>query len=271
MRPSGDTAFSGSVPQLYDKYLVPMIFQPYAEDLVRRLSAHHPARVLEVACGTGVVTRQMATALPATSAITATDLNPAMLAVASARGAARPIEWREADATALPLQDASVDAVVCQFGVMFVPDKAKAFAEARRVLRPGGVLVFNVWDRIEANDFAAVVTAALVAVFPQDPPRFFARAPHGYFDVARIRGDLAAGGFTAAPAVETLPHTSRADSAALVATAYCQGTPLRADIESRDPARLQEATDAAAAALRARFGHGPISGGMQAHVVVVPR
>jgi SAM-dependent methyltransferase len=239
--------------------------------LVRRVSAHHPAHVLEVACGTGVVTREMASALPADVAITATDLNPAMLAVASARGAARPIEWREADATALPLEDGSVDAMVCQFGVMFVPDKLKAFAEAWRVLRPGGILAFNVWDRIEANEFADVVTAGLVPLFPADPPRFFVRAPHGYFDVAQITRDVAAGGFTAAPAVETVAHVSRADSAHTVATAFCQGTPLRADIESRDPSRLEEATDAAAAALRTRFGDGPISGRMQAHVIVVPR
>src|SRR5262245_8622736 len=185
MARSGDVAFDGSVPQLYDTYLVPMIFQPYAEDLVRRLSAHHPARVLEVACGTGVVTRQMASALPAAATITATDLNPGMLAVASSRGAARPVEWRPADAMALPLEDGSIDAVVCQFGLMFVPDKAKAFAEAHRVLRPGGVLAFNVWDRIETNEFADVVTAALVDVFPADPPRFFVRAPHGYFDLAQ--------------------------------------------------------------------------------------
>ena len=177
--PDTDKRFAGSIPLLYENYLVPLIFEPYAEDLARRLEGRPLARVLEIAAGTGVVTRRLAAQLPASVDIVATDLNEAMLAQARATGSARPVTWRQADAMSLPFADASFDAVVCQFGLMFFPDKARALAEARRVLAPGGMLAFNVWDRIEENAFAATVTMALEAVFPKDPPRFLARTPHG--------------------------------------------------------------------------------------------
>ncbi|MEO8103825.1 MAG: class I SAM-dependent methyltransferase, partial [Betaproteobacteria bacterium] len=225
-----DKVFSGSIPKLYDTLLVPLIFEPYAEDLARRLAANPPARVLEIAAGTGVVTRRLAAALP-DAAIMATDLNQPMLDQAAATGTSRPVQWRQADAMDLPFGDAAFDAVVCQFGAMFFPDKAKAFAQALRVLAPGGVFVFNVWDRIEENEFADVVTAALGSMFPQDPPRFMARTPHGYFDAATIRKALADGGFTAAVQIDTLAARSRAESARIPAIAYCQGTPLRNEIE----------------------------------------
>src|SRR5690242_4575588 len=208
-----DKVFSGSIAELYEKHLVPLIFEPYAADLAERLRARRVSRVLEIAAGTGVVTRALARALPASTSIVATDLNQAMLDQAAAIGTARPVEWQQADALKLPFADASFDALVCQFGVMFFPDKAKAFAEARRVLRPGGVFLFNAWDRIEENEFADVVTQALARVFPADPPRFMARTPHGYHDVAAIRRDLAAGGFRAAPTIDTLAARSRAASA----------------------------------------------------------
>ena len=185
--PSLDSGFAGSIPQLYDTYLVPLIFEPYAADLAQRLRARSVTRVLEIAAGTGVVTRALASALPASVSIVATDLNQAMLDRAAAVGTARPVEWRQADAMQLPFADGAFDAVVCQFGVMFFPDKAKAFAEARRVLKPGGVFIFNVWDRIEDNEFADVVTTALAPVFPADPPRFLARTPHGYHDTGGDR------------------------------------------------------------------------------------
>ena len=197
---SSDKVFAGSVPALYEQFMVPLIFEPYAKDLVTRVAAYPLTRVLEIAAGTGVVTRRLASALGADVAIVATDLNPPMLAKAAAVGTSRPVEWKEADAMQLPFADASFDAVVCQFGAMFFPDKPKAFAEARRVLRSGGVLLFNVWDRIEENEFADVVTRTLASRFPDDPPRFLARTPHGYHDVARIRSDLAGGGFDNAPA-----------------------------------------------------------------------
>ena len=231
--PATDKVFSGSIPKVYETYLVPLIFESYADDLVKRLAVNPPTRVLEIAAGTGVVTRRLASILPAGSAIVATDLNQPMLDQASATGTARPVEWRQADALRLPFADATFDAVVCQFGVMFFPDKAKAFSEARRVLQPGGVFIFNVWDRIEANEFADTVTTALAAMFPANPPRFMARTPHGYHDRQIVERDLVSGGFSAPPRIDTLAARSRAASARNPAIAYCQGTPLRNEIEAR--------------------------------------
>ena len=269
--PQPDKVFTGSIPALYEEHLVPLIFRPYAEDLARRLATSVPSRVLEIAAGTGVVTRQLASALPEASTIVATDLNRPMLDQAERIGTVRPVEWREADAMDLPFEAGEFDAVVCQFGVMFFPVKAAAFAEARRVLRPGGTLLFNVWDRIEENEFAAEITAALAALFPEAPPRFLARTPHGYHDRATIARDLRAGGFTSPAVVETVAARSRAASPRIPALAYCQGTPLRTEIEARDGSRVGEATDRVAAAIAQRFGSGPVDGKIQAHVVRVER
>jgi SAM-dependent methyltransferase len=171
----------------------------------------------------------------------------------------------------LPFPDGAFDAVVCQFGVMFFPDRARAFSEAHRVLRPGGVLIFNVWDRIEENEFADTVTAALGALFPEDPPWFLARTPHGYHVPARIVQELGQGGFTGPPEIVTLAARSRAGSPRDPAIAFCQGTPLRSEIEARDASRLGEATDVAAEAIGRRFGLGAVDGKMQAHVITVER
>jgi SAM-dependent methyltransferase len=272
MNPSAtDRAFAGTIPQIYDRYLVPLIFAPYAADLARRVAARGPHRILEVAAGTGAVTRQLALTLPAGSTLIATDLNQPMLDHAAAVGTVRPVQWRQADAMQLPFADAAFDAVVCQFGVMFFPDRAKAFAEARRVLRPGGALIFNVWDRIEENEFADVVTRALAGCFPNDPPRFMARIPHGCFDLDAIGQDLQRGGFERPPAFATIAERSRAASPDIPAVAYCQGTPLRNEIEARDAARLEEATQAAAAAIARQFGSGAVDGKIQAHVVEIER
>jgi SAM-dependent methyltransferase len=264
-----DKVFAGSIPKLYETHLVPLIFEPYAADLAKRLARKRPGRVLEIAAGTGVVTRALASALAESVAIVATDLNQAMLDQASAVGTRRPVEWRQADAMQLPFPDGAFDAVVCQFGVMFFPDKPKAFAEARRVLKRGGVFLFNAWDRIGENEFADTVTTALESVFPKDPPRFMARTPHGYHDRRAIERDLASGGFAAKPAIETVAARSRAASPRIPAIAYCQGTPLRSEIEARDAARLAEATDVAERAIARRFGQGAVDGKIQAHVVTV--
>ncbi|HEX6704211.1 MAG TPA: class I SAM-dependent methyltransferase, partial [Albitalea sp.] len=198
------------------------------------------------------------------------DLNPPMLDRAAAVGTARPVQWKQADAMRLPFDDASFDAVVCQFGVMFFPEKVRAFAEVRRVLRPGGALVFNAWDRIEENEFADMVTATLATLFPADPPRFMVRTPHGYFDRSLIARDLAEAGFTA-PRIETVAARSRAASARVPAIAYCQGTPLRNEIEARSPGGLVAATSACIANIAQRFGDGPVDAKIQAHVIVAPR
>ena len=262
-----DARFEGSVPAVYAAKLVPLLFEPYAADLAARVAANSPERVLEIAAGTGAVTRELAARLPKGASIVATDLNPPMLAQASAREMARPVEWRPADAMQLPFDDASFDAVVCQFGVMFFPDRARAFAQARRVLRPGGAFVFNTWDRIADNELADWIQAALAELYPGDPPRFMERTPHGYHDPEVVARDLAAGGFTAAPRVERITLRSRAASARDAAQAFCHGTPLRDEILARDPASLDAATAAAERALAARFGDGPIDAKMQAFVV----
>ena len=264
-----DKIFAGSIPKLYESHLVPLIFQPYAVDVAQRIASRSPTRVLEIAAGTGVVTRAMVSALPDGTTIVATDLNQAMLDQAVATGTRRAVEWRQADAMQLPFADAEFDAVICQFGVMFFPEKAKAFSEARRVLRPRGVFIFNVWDRIEENEFANFVTIAMEAVFPEDPPRFLARTPYAYYEHATIERDLAQGGFDASPEIVTVAARSRAESARIPAVAYCQGTPLRNEIEARNAGRLGEATDAAAQAIARRFGNGAVDGKIQAHVVSI--
>ena len=266
-----DKVFAGSIPKFYDKYLVPLIFEPYAKDLAQRLGAMNVSRVLEIAAGTGVVTRAMAGLPNGAFSIVATDLNQAMLDEAAAIGTARPVQWQQADAMALPFSNDEFDAVVCQFGAMFFPDKGKAFSEARRVLKPGGVFLFNVWDRISENEFADVVTTAVGTLFPEDPPRFLARTPHGHHDLEALRKDLVAGGFTKTPRIVTVAARSRAPSPHEPSLAYCQGTPLRNEIEARDKTRLAEATDAGAAAIARRFGTGAVDGKIQAHVIAVEK
>jgi SAM-dependent methyltransferase len=261
-----DRIFAGSIPALYDRYLAPMLFAGYAEDLVRRTAALAPAHVLETAAGTGVVTRALARKLPREVEITATDLNQAMLDFAAAHPGAERVAWRQADAQALPFADGSFDAVLCQFGAMFFPERATAYREAKRALKPGGQYLFSVWDRIEENEFAHIVTDAVAALFPDDPPRFFARTPHGYHDVSVIEDELRASSFTRID-IETVGRRSRAASPRDAALGLCQGTPLRSEIEARAADRLGAATDAAAAALAARFGSGAIDGKIRAHIV----
>ena len=266
---NSDKVFTGSIPKLYETHLVPLIFEPYAADLANRLALRTVTRVLEIAAGTGVATRSLASVLPDNVSIVATDLNQPMLDHAAAIGTKRPVEWRQADAMQLPFRDGMFDAVVCQFGAMFFPEKSKAFSEARRVLRSGGVFIFNVWDRIEENEFADTVTTALESLFPEDPPCFLARTPHGYYDHATIGRDLANGGFTASAKTSTVAARSCASSFRDPAVAYCQGTPLRNEIEARDASRLNEATDIAAEAIARMFGRGAVDGKIQAHIITV--
>jgi ubiquinone/menaquinone biosynthesis C-methylase UbiE len=169
---ASDKLFAGSIPEIYDRFLVPLIFEPYARDLAARVAGLDPQNVLETAAGTGVLTREIASRLPAHARLVATDLNQPMLDLAAAQqGGAGRVAWRQADALALPFEDQSFDAVTCQFGVMFFPDKIQGYRQARRVLKPGGRFLFNVWDQISENDFADVVTQSLATLFPQDPPR----------------------------------------------------------------------------------------------------
>jgi ubiquinone/menaquinone biosynthesis C-methylase UbiE len=263
---STDKAFTGSIAQIYERLLVPLIFLPYARDLAARIARARPRKLLETAAGTGIVTRELAAQLPADIGITATDLNEPMLAQAKAALPDPRVEWRQADALALPFDDASFDIVACQFGVMFFPDRVKGHAEARRVLTPGGRLFFNVWDRIETSEFTDTVMQALAETFPDDPPRFMARTPHGYHDPDLIRSDLERAGFSEI-AIEAVDHVSRASSPREPAIAICQGTPMRNEIEARGAPGLEAATDRAEQALTRRFGSGAIEGRIRAFVV----
>jgi ubiquinone/menaquinone biosynthesis C-methylase UbiE len=262
-----DKVFAGSVPEIYERFFVPLIFVPYAIDMASRISAAKPHDVLETAAGTGVLTRALAARLAPDARITATDLNQPMLDQATARQSDPQHEtWRQADALALPFPDQSFDIVACQFGAMFFPDKVQGYREARRVLRPNGTFWFAVWDKIATNEFADVVTETLAVLFPQDPPRFMARTPHGYCDASLIRQQLNEAGFSRI-SIEAIDHRSKAPSPREPAVAYCQGSPLRNEIEARDKTRLEEATDRCAEAIAQRFGSGPVDGRIRALII----
>jgi len=263
-----DKLFAGSIPENYDRYMVPLIFEPYAADMARRAACLSPNAVLEIAAGSGVVTRALAPRLPPDANYVVTDLNQPMIDYAASR---QPpdgrVTWRQADALALPFENAAFDVVCCQFGAMFFPDRTSGYREARRVLKPGGHFLFSVWDRIEENIFADDVTNALARIFPNDPPRFLARTPHGYHDTALIRSELDEAGFSDVT-IDTRAEQSRAYSSRLPAVAYCQGTLLRNEIEARDAGKLEAATEYIASALAEKHGRGAIAAKIQAHVIV---
>lgn len=250
----GPARFVGSIPVLYERLLVPMIFREPARRMAQDITETEPATILETAAGTGALTRELASRCRSAD-IVATDLNQEMLDVAARRQhEANGVRWQQADALDLPFATASFDAVACQFGVMFFPDRVQGFAEARRVLRPGRPFFFSVWDRIEVNEIAHAVLAALRA-----PPHvgtfdFMERVPHGYADPDRIRADLETAGLGVV-AITTATGTcvTTAQDAAL---AYCQGTPVRYEIDADGRLDLISATAAVSEALTARFGSG---------------
>jgi SAM-dependent methyltransferase len=252
-------SFAGSMPEFYDRILVPVMFEPFARDLAGRLGDMTAGHVLEIAAGTGVVTRALARALPAAVAITATDLNPAMLARAKSHPGLERVQWREADALALPFGDHLFDRALCQFGAMFFPDKKAAFREVLRVLRPGGRFLFNVWGEREGSVWE-VVTQAVGASLARDPASLVSPP---YNDVAAVEADLGAAGFVSA-AVEIVVKVTHTGSAREAAMTICHGGLVRAAIEAHAPERLDEITDAATKAVAARFGDGPIASPLQA-------
>ncbi|MGY4515829.1 class I SAM-dependent methyltransferase [Lysobacter sp. HA18] len=262
--PGHDANFATGIADIYARLLVPMLFEPFARDLAARVdaSAHD---VLETAAGTGALTRKLAARLP-DARIIATDLNAPMLEVADHEPGTANVRWRVADAQSLPFDDDAFDAVLCQFGVMFFPDRVLGYTEARRVLRDGGVFLFNAWDAIEANPITATITDALAQRFPDDPPTFMARVPHGYHDAARIEADVRRAGFVDIH-IRAVDATAIASSAEDAATAFCAGTPLRHEIEARDPGGVDDAIVHVTSALRKRFGDGHIEAPMRALVV----
>jgi ubiquinone/menaquinone biosynthesis C-methylase UbiE len=244
--PESDARFPSEIAALYDRCLKPFLFEPYAEDLAHRAAALRPGRILETAAGTGVVTEALLKALPEADVV-ATDLNRAMLDVAQARLGGRP-EYREADAQALPFEDGSFDLILCQFGVMFFPDRVGAYREARRVLRPGGHFLLNAWGRIEENGASLAIAETMARRFPNDPPNFLQRTPFGYHDTALVEADLRAAGFRDI-AAEAVTKRSRLPSARDAAIGICLGTPLRSEIEARDASRIDRIIDEATASL----------------------
>jgi ubiquinone/menaquinone biosynthesis C-methylase UbiE len=263
--PEPNTSFAGSIARNYDRYLVPLIFEQYAQDLARRTRVGAGGRVLETACGTGVVTHHLHGSLPEHAEIVATDLAAGMLEVARAKlGPAHRVQFRVADATALPFADGSFDAVVCQFGVMFFPDKDRGYREAARVLAPGGTFVFNVWDSLERNGFCGFVDETLGRMFPDDPPRFLS-IPFGYHDLSEIREGLHAAGFDEIQ-LTVLPSESEAPSASDVASGLTRGTPLANWLEQRpDQAAVCEAV---CEAIAAKFGEERVRAPMQSVAIV---
>lgn len=265
-----DQKFTGSIPGNYDRYMRPLIFEPFALDLAARIATLKHHNILETAAGTGVVTSAVSKIMSPGDTLVATDLNPAMLEVAQKAINHPGITFRPADATALPFPDASFDVVTCQFGAMFFPDKLTGYKEAFRVLRKGGTFLFNVWDRLEFNELAAIVSATLASMFPGNPPDFMARIPHGYNDIEGIKKTLGAAGFQNVTS-HTLPMRSRAPSAHEPAMGYCQGTPMRSEIEARDAGKLELATELSTKAITAKFGNGPIDAAIQAIVFTATR
>lgn len=266
---SSDAVFAGSIPALYHRCLGPLLFQPYADDLARRIATARPRRVLETAAGTGIVSEAILERLPDVE-LTATDLNGAMLEVAGRRLDRSRLRLLEADAQQLPFEDGSFDLVACQFGVMFFPDRIAAYREALRVLGDGGCFIFNVWNRLSENPASDAAAAAVASLFPHDPPSFLSRVPFGYHDKAQVEQDLRSAGFERIEA-ETVRTTGRGASAREAAVGLCQGSPLRSEIEARDPERLAEATAAAERAIAELLGDGEIENPMSAHVFTATR
>jgi ubiquinone/menaquinone biosynthesis C-methylase UbiE len=265
---SSAAEFSGSVPAFYDRYLGPVLFEPYAEDLVSRLPGGDGLRVLELACGTGIVTRRLREALPESAVIVATDLNAPMIAYAQAAVPAPGIVWEQADAQALASSDGSFDVVVCQFGFMFLPDKVQGFREARRVLGAGGVLLASVWHSMEANPAAGAIHATLAKLFPADPPRFV-ETPYGYHDTVQIRADMKEAGWQDVQLEDVfLPGVG--PSAADFAAGFTLGSPLAHELAARD-ADVDTVTRALTDALIPVGGEQPFKPPLAATVIRAAR
>jgi SAM-dependent methyltransferase len=260
--------FSGSIPRNYDECLGPIMFEPYAADLVRRVPLADATRVLELACGTGIVTRLLRAALPASATLVATDLNEAMVSYAREAVPLAGIVWQTADVQALPFADESFDVVVCQFGIMFLPDIARGFGEAHRVLAPGGTLLASAWCSLAENPAHRAMQDALARMFPDDPPRFL-DTPYGYHDEGRMRADATAGGF-AAPGVEIVRLQTQGPSALEFAKGFARGSPLNHELNERG-ADLDGVTRDIAEAVARVGGSAPLTLDLAATVITATR
>jgi ubiquinone/menaquinone biosynthesis C-methylase UbiE len=248
--------FTGNIPEHYDHGLGPMIFVDYAEDMAQRVATPTPARVLETAAGTGIVTRKLRDVLPSGVRLTATDLNAPMLEIA--RTKFRPdeeVEFQPADAMALPFADVSFDAVVCQFGVMFFPDKDKSYREVHRVLAPGGWYLFSVWDAHRYNPFGRIADEVPRRFFPSDPPQFY-RVPFSYHQIDPIKESIIAAGFTNFSAAVVTREKEIPDAASF-ARGLVYGNPLIDQIRARGSVEPERIVEAVLQELRREFGADP--------------
>jgi ubiquinone/menaquinone biosynthesis C-methylase UbiE len=260
-----NAAFVGSIPENYDRYLGPIFFNHYADDLVARLPVTRGMRVLETACGTGIVTERLVRRLAGSGTVLATDLNEPMIAQGQRKLPGGPhLEWRKADATKLPFDDASFDAVVCQFGLMFFPDKAAGIREAFRVLKPGGRFLLNVWDALEHNPVARITHETITSFFPSDPPQFYT-VPFSLHDKGKVCAWLEAAGFRDIEA-ESVTRVGMSPSASAAAIGLVEGNPVYTAIMERRPEALVEIKAAVITKLAAQLGDHPLRTPLRAHV-----
>jgi ubiquinone/menaquinone biosynthesis C-methylase UbiE len=258
------TAFAGSIPENYDRYLGPLLFEPYALDLVSRIDPRQAQTVLEIACGTGRVTRHLKSTLLPSARLTATDINPDMIAVAKSALNCETITWATADAQALPFPDESFDLVVCQYGLMFVPDKPKAFAEAFRVLKNGGIFLFNTWDNIRHNSFMHTGAEVVAGFFADNPPVFF-KTPFSMHDEQELYSLAAAAGFRNVQ-VRLVKIECSSSNAHDIANGIVKGNPVYNEIRAGGEQDIQKIIDAVAKAIAAKHGDHPVKGSLQAFV-----
>jgi ubiquinone/menaquinone biosynthesis C-methylase UbiE len=268
--PRKNAKFDGTIPERYDRYLGPLLFEPFAIDLARRVEALRPQNVLEVAAGTGLVTRQLLKILPEASRLTVTDLNDPMIDYARRQvGEDSRVSWRQADAMELPFDDGEFDAVVCQFGIMFFPDKPRGMREFHRVLSTSGSLLLSVWDSIDRNPPGAIIHTALAEVFPEDPPDFYT-VPFSMCDVNELRALAAAAGFRNVR-IETLTLEGWSPSAAEAARGLVGGNPVINTMRERAPELIETVEARTRERLSERFGTGDIRVPVRGHVLTASR
>jgi len=260
------TSFSGGVPQNYETYLGPLFFEPYALDLAERLSsAEQLKNVLEIACGTGRLTKHLTAKLSTDANLVATDLNPDMLKVAQKLISAGNVQWQVADAHELPFENEAFDAVLCQYGVMFFQDKPKALKEINRVLAPGGSFLFNTWDELRYNALSDAAQKVLEEMYPDDPPHFLDKGPYSFFDKTQIKKLLTEAGFSDIQ-IEVVTKSTTAANAEDAVNGILDGTPNFAYIAQRNlPASLVK--EKLRAKLIHQFGEKDLPLPMQALVI----
>jgi len=247
------TSYSGKMPEYYDSGLGPLIFVDYAENIARRAAALSPGRVLETAAGTGIVSRCLRDYLPTDSKLTSTDLSPAMLEVAKEKfQATEQISFLPADATALPFQSAAFETVVCQFGVMFYPDKDKSYREAYRVLVPGGHYLFSVWDSHRYNSFGRIAHETVGRFFPEDPPQF-QKVPFSYA-FEPIKDSLISAGFSNI-AIDVVRFEKAIGDGSRLARGVVYGSPLIDQIGARGGLDPEQVVQALLMEYRREFGN----------------